>query len=249
MFIDTISLSLGGGAARGVFHLGVLQKLDELDIKIKAISGSSIGAFVGVCYGGGMKPKEILKIIQTKEFKKAFKPNLSLKSLIKIDETSDIVQQLLPCEKLEDLNIPTYVTCVDLLEGKVVYFDSGDTLKTVLGSCALVPFFQAVEYGKYVLVDGGFVDNLPIIPLKKYKLPICGVDLHPSYKITKTGVSRNLSRALSLCLAQNTILTKKECNIFITNNKLSDYSLFTFRNYDEMFDLGYKSVDIKMFQN
>lgn len=249
MSTKRVSLSLGGGAARGVFHLGVLQKLDEIGIKIKAISGSSIGAFAAVCYSGGMSPKEILEIAKIKEFKKVFKPNLSFKSLIKIDETSKIVEKLLPVKNLTELKIPTYVACTDLVSGEIIYFVNGDPLKIVLGSCALVPFFPAIEYDEFLLADGGFMDNLPIKPLKEHNFPIVGVDLHPPHKVRKAGLVQNTRRALTLCVSQNTASSKKECDVFITNEKVGKYPLFTFRKYDELFKLGYDSVDMKKFEN
>lgn len=86
-----INLSLSGGAARGAYHLGVLQKLDEIGVCIKRISGASIGSFVAVAYASGFKPFEILEIIKTDKFKSAFSLNLDFKSFAKIEFNNKII--------------------------------------------------------------------------------------------------------------------------------------------------------------
>lgn len=63
------------------------------------------------------------------------------------------------------MKIPTFVTCVDLHSGNVIRFDRGETIKLAIASSALIPIFRPIAYGEYLLVDGGFMDNLPVKPL------------------------------------------------------------------------------------
>ncbi|CZE47315.1 patatin-like phospholipase family protein [Campylobacter geochelonis] len=238
-----IALSLSGGAARGVFHLGVLAKFDEVGIEVGAISGSSIGSMIGVCYAAGMGAKEILKVVKTKEFKKVFKINLPYKSLVKIDKNANAIKELLQVDRLENLLVKTYVGCVDLYSGKMEYFSSGDTLKIVLGSCALVPIFEPIRYENYLLADGGFMDNMPLAPLKKHKLKIVGVDLHPTSKFSPKSSISYTTRALSLMMSSSIKRQQNSCDVYISNPNLANFSLFSFKNFDEMFELGYNSVN------
>lgn len=236
-----ISLALSGGAARGAFHLGVLDKFDEIDIEVKAISGASIGAFIAVAYGSGVSPKETLSIIKSKEFKKTFKLNFNLKSFVKIDENSDIVRKFTKINDLKDMPITVIISATDLNTNEVIYFSSGDTAKIVLGSCAIVPMFSPIKYDKYNLVDGCFVDNLPAKALQGFNYPIVAVDLQPLKPMKNVGVLSSTRRALEIALTPSREKLK-EYSIYITDDDLSNYSFFSFKKFDEMFEMGRKSV-------
>lgn len=258
-----INLSLSGGAARGAYHLGVLAKLDDIGICIKRISGASIGSFVAVMYASGFNPKEILEIIKTDEFKNSFSLNLDFKSFAKINTQSKVIQNLLKFKNLEELNLSVYLSALDLKSGELIYFSKGDTLKIVLGSCALTPIFKPVEYENFILVDGGFKDNLPTKPFEKFSEKIVAVDLLPisnlinKYDVTipfkKPKFKENfnlisgVNRALRVMLSPNKPKIPKDA-IYIASNKIKKYSLFSFKSFDELFWLGYNSFDEKIFK-
>lgn len=237
-----ISLALSGGASRGAFHLGVLDKFDELGVSIRAMSGASIGSFVAVAYASGLSPKEILNIIKSKEFKKLFGLNFTFKSFIKVDENSDIIQNFTKFKRLEDLLIPVIISATDLKSNEVIYFESGDVVKIVLGSCAIVPMFKAIEYDKYQLVDGCFVDNLPAKPLAKFGYPIVAVDLQPLEQIEKVGILSSTRRALQIALTPSKKKLQKN-TIYITDEDLAKFSLFSFKKFDEMFEMGREAIN------
>lgn len=238
-----ITIGLSGGAARGAYHIGVLTKFDELGIKIKALSGASIGSFISVAYASGIKPKEILEIIKTDDFKKAFGINLPFnKSIAKIDIASKIIQNLLKFKNLEELNIPVHLSAADLKSGEVVYFDKGDMVKIVLGSCAIVPFLEAIRYENYILVDGCYKDNLPIKPLEKYEIPIVAVDLKPITNFEKENIVSTTVRALQIALTPSRTKLSKRA-IYITSPELDKFSLVSFKKFDALFELGYNAVN------
>ncbi len=237
-----ISIALSGGAARGAFHLGVLEALDEKGFQIEAISGSSIGSIVGASYACGISPKEQLDFFCSKEFKKIIKFNYFKHSLLKIDEKNSILKEIMPAKNLEDVKIKTYITTIDLVSGKIVRFDKGDSIALCLASSALMPLFKPIEYKNYKLADGGIMDNLPIEPLKKHNLPIFGVDLHPNESNFKDTMSGILKRMIVLAWRANVQKNINECDLYITNQKLSNYSLFKFKHLEDMFDLGYETT-------
>lgn len=240
-----ISLALSGGAARGAFHLGVLDKFDELGVNVRAISGASVGSFVAIAYSNGFSPREILSIIKSEEFKKAFSLNFSFKSIVKVDENADVIQNFTKFKCLEDLPIPVIISATDLKSNEVIYFESGDVIKIVLGSCAIVPMFNAIEYESYQLVDGCFVDNLPVKPLAKFGYPIVAVDLQPLEQIKKVGIFSSTKRALQIALTPSRKKLQKN-TIYITDENLAKFSLFSFKRFDEMFEMGRNCVDIEI---
>ena len=150
-----ISLALSGGAARGAFHLGVLQALEENNMEIVAISGSSIGAIIGTSYAAGVSPKEQLEIFQSKAFKKAFKFNNFKNGFFRIDRQKEILKALVPIENIEDTDIKLHITAIDLESGRIVRFTKGKAIPLCIASATVVPFFKPIAYEGYQLVDGG----------------------------------------------------------------------------------------------
>lgn len=235
-----ISLVLSGGAARGAFHLGVLQALDEFGIEIEAISGSSIGAIIGTSYACGVSPKQQLEIFCCDEFKKAFKFNYFNKGLFSINKKVAILHELIPIKNLEDLKIPMHITTIDLISGRVISFDKGDAKSLCIASASLIPLFKPVAYEGYELVDGGIMDNLPLGVLQKYNYPIFGVDLHPMQQGFKNSMSGIIKRSMFLMWRASVEEKIKQCDLYISDDKLSDFSLFSFKKLQKLFDLGYE---------
>lgn len=238
--MNEISLALSGGAARGAYQLGVLQFLDEQNIQVKAISAASIGSIIGASYASGVSPKEQLKIYKSKEFRKTFSINFFGGSFLKVNYKARIFEDLMPIKNIEDLRIPTYINAVDMQSGENICFNSGDTELICLGSSALVPMFPPIAYEGYKLIDGGTINHMPIEELKKYPYKIVGVNLHPIYsEEINNNIYSNFKRAVFLGAYRNSLHVKNECDIYITSPKLKEYSLFSFKYLDEMFQLGY----------
>ncbi len=241
--MNEISLALSGGASRGAYHLGVLHFLDEQKIQVKAISATSIGSIIGASYASGVSPKEQLEIFKSKEFKSIFSLNLFNGSLLRMNEQSELINKLLPIKNLEDLKIPLHITAIDMQNGEEIYFKKGNVKQICLASSALVPIFARVEYeGKY-LIDGGVIDHMPIQPLKQYPYKIVAVDLHPVYsKNVKNGIYSNLKRALFLRFYKRVTTPQTQCDVYISSPKLQNYSIFSLKHLDAMFQMGYEDA-------
>ena len=237
-----ISLALSGGAARGAFHLGVLQALEENNMEIVAISGSSIGAIIGTSYAAGVSPKEQLEIFQSKSFKKAFKFNNFKNGFFRIDRQKEILKELVPIENIEDTDIKLHITAIDLESGRIVRFTKGKAIPLCIASAAVVPFFKPISYEGYQLVDGGIMDNLPTSLLMDYGFPIFGVDLHPQKDGFTPSLSGIIKRTIFLMWRTSVINHIKLCDLYITHPNLSNQSLFRLKNLQEMFDLGYETT-------
>ncbi len=239
----SISLALSGGGARGAYHLGVLHCLDEMNIKVDAICGTSIGALIGVSYATGVKPKEQIEIFKSKEFKSIFSFRLFGSSFFKINQNAKILNKLVLKTRLEDLSIPISITAVDLNSGENLYFKSGDAITLCMASCALVPVFEPVKYQNMLLADGGIVNHMPLGNLENSGLPILGVNLHPIFDTTiKSTLWQNIKRTLYIMTFSQNRQSQEKCDILITSPKLSRYSIFSFKYLDELFDLGYNDA-------
>ncbi len=173
----TFALALGGGGARGIAHIHVLEVLDEMGIKPVAISGSSIGAIMGAAYASGMSGKEIrdytLKVManRVEVMNRLWKLRPSgiggifsngLK-LIPLD-IEKVNHAFLPAQipaRFSALKIPLTVTGVDFFGQQVVNMDKGDLRSAIAASAAIPGLFKSVRRGGHVLVDGGICDPVP----------------------------------------------------------------------------------------
>jgi len=241
--MSEISLALSGGAARGAYHLGVLQYIDEMNIKVKAICGTSIGAIIGTSYAAGVSPLRQLEIFKSREFKNIFSFNFFHNSIFSIDSKAAIMEQLMPIDNLEGLSIPVYFTAVDLNTGEELFFYQGKIPEICLASSALIPMFEPVKYNGRILGDGGLINHMPISPLLEHPYSIVGVNLHPltiSHK--QNNIYNFIKRAIYLKTYSSSQDSQKKCNFFITNDKLRNYSLFSLKHLDEIFELGYQDA-------
>jgi NTE family protein len=174
----SIALALGGGGARGLAHVLILEVFDEFGIRPSFITGTSIGALFGAAYASGMSAalirahtEEILSqrldlarnLISARSdpVQKLFRM-FSLRSSLLKPET--LLEHILPSRmprSFEDLKIPLAVVATDFYAQEPVVFSSGDLRRAVAASIALPVIFQPVIVNNRALVDGGLVDPLP----------------------------------------------------------------------------------------
>lgn len=244
-----LALALGGGAARGAFHLGVLHFMEENSIQIDAYSGSSIGAIIAASHASGVKAKEQLKIFSSKDLKKALKFNYFRNGLIKIDSENKILDDLLPIKKIEDIPKKLFVTAYDLKKRKVHYFDKGDTHILCMASSALIPIFRPISYNGFYLIDGGLFDLVPIKPFLKNefkdKYEVLALDLFPkskNKKKLKLNPFKMLHKKLFSQLYENHKFSISNADYYLTSQDIKKFSLFTFKELDDCFNLGYKTT-------
>lgn len=242
------TVALSGGASRGPFHLGVLSYLDDIGIKIEKISGSSIGAIIGASYCAGVSPKEQLKIFSSKDFKKIFKFNYFKNGIFSINEYSEILAELSNnTSNIKDLRIPLSVTAFDIKNGERIVFEEGELVKILLGTAALVPLFKPIKYKNYLLVDGGFVDNLPVTPLLKLELPVISVNLHPfvPYK-NSTSTLKTFKRTIRNSFFYQSDNNHKTAQYQICSQDILNYPILSFKNFDQLYELGYETAQSRI---
>lgn len=240
-----LALALGGGAARGAFHLGVLHFCEENNIEIQAYSGSSIGSIISCSHASGISAKEQLKIFSSKEIRQALKFNYFRNGLLKIDTSNKIIKELLPIEKLEDIPKPVFVNAYDVKEKKLHYFNSGDTITLCMASSAIVPLLKPVKYKNMYLIDGGLFDNIPIKPLENQNYDIFSVDLFPkkySNPMLRLNPIKIIKKKLFTQLYENHKHSLENTHQYLGSKHIRNFSLYTFQEIDECFKLGYKEA-------
>ncbi|MCC7300406.1 MAG: patatin-like phospholipase family protein [Verrucomicrobia bacterium] len=177
--VQKIGLALGGGGARGLAHIQVLETLDELGIRPHRIAGTSIGAVMGSLYASGLTGKEIRDLVHQWQTPKPEKrhgilhrhdlrrwasmldPSFDRSGLFKGEKIIRFLSDHIKCTTFEALKIPLYVTAADYGDASEVVFKSGDLLSAVRASIAIPGVFTPVERDGSLLLDGGVVNPLP----------------------------------------------------------------------------------------
>ena len=174
-----IGLALGGGGARGLAHIPMLEVLDELELRPHRIAGTSIGSVMGVLYASGMTGRDIRALVDRltvsgDEFwlGSLFREDvgrwwdfLDLRlgggGLVDTDAFVGFLEETIGVTGFDQLQIPLRVVATDLWESEQVVFESGALRPAIQASIAIPGLFSPVEHRGRVLVDGGLVNPVP----------------------------------------------------------------------------------------
>ncbi len=188
-----IGLALGGGGARGIAHIPVLEAMDELGIRPSVIAGSSIGAIIGAGYASGMNGREIRSYaISTFADRRSVLQRLwklrpaSLDSVfqgfVRFGELDieRVLEAFLPHtlpERIEQLAIPLKIVVADFYAQKQVALETGSLRLALAASAAIPVLFRPVMIEGTVYVDGGFANPVPFDLLTDSPDPVVAVDV------------------------------------------------------------------------
>ena len=159
-----VGLVLGGGGARGLAHIGVLQALEDSGVPVDVIGGTSMGSVMAAAYARGWKPQKILEFASevfgdTKAVRDIDFPMLSILAGRKLNSQ---LQVFFDDIDIADLWLPYFCISASLSEGEMVVHDRGLLWQMVRASCSLPGVFPPVRIDGHVLVDGGVMNNVPI---------------------------------------------------------------------------------------
>lgn len=242
----TIGIVLSGGGARGIAHLGVLKALAEQGIKIDRVAGTSAGAIAGVMFANGYTPDEALKIVESSSFMKHLRPAWNRMGLLRIDTAIDLYRQYIPHDSFEGLQIPLHVAAVDLNEGDLDVFESGELIRPVLASSCLPGIFEPMLLNKRQYVDGGVLNNLPVELIQHKVDVVIGSHCNP-FGLTKpiSSMKGVIERSLILAVQSKTKERFAKCNILIEPPELANYALSDVKRARELFRIGYQHTKMK----
>jgi NTE family protein len=157
-----ISLVLGGGAARGFAHVGVIKALEAQGIVPDIIVGTSAGSVVGALYAGGYGGFDLQKLALQMEEAHVSDWGLPDRGVIKGEALQNFVNKALGNRTLEKLNKPFAAVATDLKSGEMMVFRSGNTGMAVRASSSVPGVFQPVAINGRDYVDGGLVAPVPV---------------------------------------------------------------------------------------
>jgi NTE family protein len=157
-------LALGGGAARGFAHVGVLQVLEEAGLKPDFVVGTSAGSVVAAFYASGKNGSQLQKVAESMEEATITDWTVPLlgRGMMRGDALARYVSNQTGGRRIEELKIPLGVVATDLNSGQAVLFQRGDIGAAVRASSSVPSVFEPVRIGNREFVDGGLVSPVPV---------------------------------------------------------------------------------------
>jgi len=162
--IPKLGLALGGGAARGFAHIGVLQVLEEEGIKPALVVGTSAGSVVASFYASGKTGQQLQWLADTMDetqFTDWANP-FSGRGMLRGEALGKYINSQLNGMKIEDMKMPLGIVATDLRTGDGILFRRGDVATAVRASSAVPSVFEPVQIGGKDYVDGGLVSPVPV---------------------------------------------------------------------------------------
>lgn len=215
-----IALVLGGGAARGFAHVGVIRALEQEKIPIDMVVGTSVGSLIGAIYAHQANSFDLEWIAFSLEKDHVFDYALLSLSMgpVRGDKLEEFVASKIPVRNIEDLKLPFAAVAADLNRGTRVVLDRGPLARAVRASCAIPGVFQPVAHQGRMLVDGGIIDNIPIAVAREK-----GADIVIAVDISENVTNYNITnladvtlQAVAIMFRENVEHKKKDADILIT---------------------------------
>ncbi len=158
-----LGLVLGGGAAWGFAHLGVIEVLEEHRIKPDFIAGTSVGAVVGAMLAAGVSVAEMKKTASRVSWFKLSRLTVPRLGMLDASGIEDFLERHIGKNRLfSELETPLKVVATDIKNGEEVVFDSGRVASAVRASASIPIMFAPYDLQGTWLLDGGLVNNLPV---------------------------------------------------------------------------------------
>ena len=157
-----IGLALGGGAARGYAHIGVLKILERDNIPVDLIAGTSMGSLVGAYYASGFSASEIEEMAIATKRRHITSIGFSKKGLFSTRKINKMLSRDIGSRTFQDLAIPLSVATTDVLTGEEVVISTGSVKEAVLTSIRVAGIFPPREVNDRLLIDGGYVNQVPV---------------------------------------------------------------------------------------
>ncbi len=216
-----IALVLGGGAARGFAHVGVIRALEQEKIPIDLVVGTSVGSLIGAIYANDTNSFELEWTAFTLEKEHIFDYGIfsafTGMGPVKGDKLEEFVKSKVPAQNIENLKIPFAAVATDLNRGVRVVLDHGPLARAVRASCSIPGVFQPVEHQGKLLVDGGVTDNIPISVAREK-----GADIVIAVDISENVVNFNITNLVDVVIQSANIMfnenvkyRKKDADVLI----------------------------------
>lgn len=234
-------LALGGGAVLGAAHVGVLEAIDDFDIEINYIAGTSIGALVAAFFAFGKDWKEIKEIASELKWIDITEISLSRYGLLSNKKLGELVIEHIGNKNIEDSVIPLAMIATDVTNGEKVVLNKGSVADAVMASTCIPGIFIPVEIDGQMLVDGGIVENVPINTIRKMGAEyVIGVDLNAKHIHKRPdNILDVIINSFHFMMKQSVKLQTEDADLLIKPD-LRSFNMSDTDQVDDLIKKGYK---------
>ena len=248
LFNTTIGLALGGGAAKGVAHIGVLKALEDANIEVDYIAGTSVGAMIAALYAFKVDVETIGSLARRLTMSKVTSFKLNKTGFFSTESLRELMLEYVGDVAIEDAAIPLSIVATDINSGEEIVLTSGSVVDAVCASAAIPGIYIPVEINGRTLVDGGLVQNVPIEALQT-----AGAGVTIASHLNSVSHYQEISHVLDvmrnafeIAVSQHTQDQLKEADLLISMD-LSDFSLRdNTERYDELFNIGHQAATVQL---
>ena len=248
LFNTTIGLALGGGAAKGVAHIGVLKALEDANIEVDCIAGTSVGAMIAALYAFKVDVETIGSLARRLTMSKVTSFKLNKTGFFSTESLRELMLEYVGDVAIEDATIPLSIVATDINSGEEIILTSGSVVDAVCASAAIPGIYIPVEINGRTLVDGGLVQNVPIEALQT-----AGAGVTIASHLNSVSHYQEISHVLDvmrnafeIAVSQHTQDQLKEADLLISMD-LSDFSLRdNTERYDELFNIGHQAATVQL---
>lgn len=235
---DKFGIALGGGAARGMAHIGVFKVMEREGIRFDLVAGNSAGSMVGAMYAAGMSWQDMY------DFAAQIRPLDILRKRARLcihsEQIEAIMKRAIGDMTFDDLVIPFTVIAVDLRTGELIRINHGPVATAVRGSCSVPGVFTPTPWEDRMLIDGGTLNSVPAdIAREMGANRVIGVNLNLD---RRSGTHSNnrmqvLLAALNMMMSVNAELGIRASDVMISPD-LSEYKYHRLDNLSDLVECG-----------
>ena len=237
-----LGLALGGGAYRGVAHLGVLKAFEEEGLKPGFLSGTSSGGLSAAFYAFGMPLEEIRDLADKLHWLRVSTFNVPKLGLLNNSELGRFVEKHLGSKNIEESPIPLALVASDISTGEKVILKTGSLSQALMATTCIPGVFSPVQVGGRMLVDGALVENVPMTVLKEMGASVrVGVSLGSESYRKPENMIQVIINAINIATDQTNLASEGKFDLML-KPELQTYGFLDNGNSLKLFAEGYRSA-------
>jgi NTE family protein len=242
-----IGLTLSGGGAKGIAHIGVLRALIDNNVHPTIISGTSAGSIIGVLYAAGMSPDDMEKFVADSSFIKIFRVvGMPGAGFVRLDYLKERLSEFIKTDNFNALKYELHICATNLNYGRPEHFSEGTLFDKVMASCSVPWLFKPVDINGNLYADGGITNNMPAQIIRPKCHVLIGSNVKPKV-IVQSNEDLNsfigiTQRCADLSLWTNSKPNVKALDVYIAPEKIHEFSFFNIRKTHELAQVGYEET-------
>jgi len=242
---QTIGLALGGGAARGLAHIGVLKVFEKNRIPIDCITGVSVGSIIGALYATGLSASTLEELAQKLKWNQLVSLIPTRGGIASNKALADFILDIIKVNDFKNLHIPFRALATDITTGNPIVYKEGPLMEAIRASCQFPGIFAPLDKPRNLIFDGGLVENVPVTELLKMNPSVAiAVDVIPHKNVifNPRNLLQLVDRSIDLLLKTNSAQGKQKAHIVIEPVTEEIYS-FDKDKANRLIELGERTTE------